>query len=85
MYSVMKNQNGCYVKKSSHAMSSFHVLHLSENVKVPFFFFFKNFFRHRYANSDILVVYWLFYLFKGIKCNIYLKSWGMQTDHSSCH
>lgn len=51
MYSVMKNQNGCYFKMSTHATSSFHVLHLSKNTKVPFLIFF---FRHCYANSDIL-------------------------------
>lgn len=55
MYSVMKNQNGCYIKMSSHAMSSFHVLCLSKNAKVPIPFLIS--FRHCYANSDILILF----------------------------
>lgn len=55
MYSVMKNQNGCYIKMSSHAMSSFHVLRLSKNAKVPIPFLIS--FRHCYANSDILILF----------------------------
>lgn len=60
MYSVMKNQNGCYIKMSSHAMSSFHVLCLSKNAKVPIPFLIS--FRHCYANCDILILC-LFILF----------------------
>lgn len=55
MYSVMKNQNGCYIKMSSHAMSSFHVLHLSKNTKVAIPFLIS--FRHCYANSDSLILF----------------------------
>lgn len=77
MYSVMKNQNGCYIKMSSHAMSSSRVLHLSKNAKVPILVLIFFFFRHYYANSDILVVRWLFfYLFKSIKCNHFFEVLG---------
>lgn len=60
MYSVMKNQNGCYIKMSSHAMSSFHVLRLSKNAKVPIPFLIS--FRHCYANSDILILVFFYFI-----------------------
>lgn len=73
MYSVMKNQNGCYIKMSSHAMSSFHVLRSSKNAKVPIPFLIS--FRHCYANSDILIlfVFILFYFIclKALNANFF--------------
>lgn len=36
-------------------MSSFHVLHLSKNAKVPIPFLIS--FRHCYANGDILILF----------------------------
>lgn len=81
MYSVMKNQNRYYVKTSSHAMSSFHVLHLSKNAKVPILFLI-----FLGTVMQIVTFWWwgFFYLFKSIKCNLFLNSWGRQIDYSSC-
>lgn len=61
MYSVMKTQNGCYIKMSSHAMSSFHVPRLSRNAKVPASGLI--FFRHCYANCDILLLLLFLFIF----------------------
>lgn len=78
MYSVMKNQNGCYIKMSSHAMSSFHVLRLSKNAKVPIPFLIS--FRHCYANGDILILFAFVYFIclKALNAIFFPSSRGRQ-------
>lgn len=72
MYSVMKNKNGCYIKMSSHATSSFHVLHLSKNAKVaiPFLIIFFLVTVTQIVSFYLVVVVLL--LFRNIKCNFFL-------------